>query len=142
MAKQFKIYFSQSDETVRDTIDPDIGEQTLLIREFEIEMLIAIYTIAARVQSAIPDSIECKDVIDQLKNTDKEEFVELTKKDLDYFKNGWAKTAGNRPYSWTETGEGILNQIMTPFDPEKIVKWDPKDNKFKVVETEDPVDKE
>ena len=112
MAKQFKIYFSQSDETVRETIDAEVGEQILSIRDFEIEMLKTIFQIAARVQQAIPDSIECKDVVDQLKNiTDSELFIELTKKDLEYFKSGFAKSIGTRPYSWTDSGEGILNQI-------------------------------
>lgn len=142
MAKQFKIYFSESDDIVNETIDPDMGEQPYTIREFEIELLKVIFKIASRFQKAIPDSIMCKDVVDQLEKTEIGSYIELTKKDLEFAKIGWANSAGMRTYSMTNKGESILSQLHNPFDPdsEKEIKFDQKTKKFFEVdpEKEDP----
>ena len=132
MAKQFKIYLSKSEELVKETFEIEIGKETVSIRRFEIELLKSLYMISSNFQTVIPDSIKCKDVVDQLKNiADDNTFIELTKNDIEYGKTGWEKTAGHRPYSWTHTGESILTQLYTPFDPEVEVEWDSKLNKFK-----------
>ena len=134
MAKQFKIYFSKSEEIVKETFDIDIGEESVSVKRLEIELLKVIFMISARFQTAIPDALECKDVVDQLKNiSDSAAFIELTKKDIEYGKTGWIKSAGQRLYNWIDKGEAILSQLHTPFEPEKNVVWDDKANKFKEV---------
>lgn len=134
MAKQFKIYFSESDEIATETFDPDIGEEKVSIRRFEIEMLSAIYKIATRFQTAISDSYECEDVVNQLKNIDDNAvYIELTKKDIEYAKTGWAKSAGVRPYAWNKHGKSILLQIEKPFDPESTIEWNEKLGKHREV---------
>jgi len=135
MAKQFKIYFSKSTETVTDTFDKDIGEVTISIRQFEIELLITLFSLAARFQAGM-DAFECKDIVDELKNlTDKEKFIELTDSDLKYGKTGWAKSVGSRNNNMIEYGESIIGQLYNPFDPDskKKITWDEDSQKFKEV---------
>jgi len=133
MAKQFKIYFSQSAETVTDTFDRAIGEVTISIRQFEIEMLMTLYMLSARVQSGM-EAFDCKDVVDQLKNiADKGKYIELTKEDLGFGITGWNKSVGVRNGNMIEYGESIVTQLYKPFEPDKKVKWDEGSNKFKEV---------
>ncbi|MCK5450245.1 MAG: hypothetical protein KAI70_00615 [Candidatus Omnitrophica bacterium] len=128
MAKTFKIYFSKSEEIVKETYNEEKGEETLSIKEYEIKLLTILFRLAARDQKTIDDSIECKDCISQLENIDKEEFVEFTKKDLGYCVQGWEVTKGSRPYSWIDTGGSMMKQISKPFEIDVV--WNDKLNKF------------
>jgi len=132
MAKQFKIYFSESDERVDIKFDKSAGVENVSPRRLEIEMLLMMYKFAARSQTAIADSRMCADCVDQLENlTDADKYIQFTEADLKFARKGFEKTVGVRDYTWNEYGDSLLRQIEKPFDPEKTVVFDHDLKRFK-----------
>ena len=108
MAKQFEFKFSDSQEIIE-------SEKTT---RGEIEKIILknIFQIAGAQQKDMGNYLECKDCISQIDNLKDGTVLLLTENDLKYVKEGFEKTAGNRPLAWLEYGENIFRQVKTPVE--------------------------
>ena len=108
MAKQFEFKFSDSKEIVE-------AEKTTR-GEIEKVILKNIFQIAGAQQKDIGNYLECKDCISQIDNLKDGTVLLLTENDLKYVKEGFEKTAGNRPLAWLEYGENIFRQVKNPVE--------------------------
>jgi hypothetical protein len=108
MAKQFEFKFSDS----KEIIEPD----KLTKGEIEKIILKNIFQLAGAQQKDIGNYLECKDCISQIDNLKDGAVLLLTENDLKYVKEGFEKTAGNRPLTWLEYGENIFRQVKNPIE--------------------------
>lgn len=132
MAKLFKIYFSESKEKVEETFDKDIGVEKVTIRRSELELLTTLFMLAARFETAPGKALECRDCVEAIGELiKKNKFVEFTKEDLKLAKAGYAKFGGGISYSTIDHCSSLLKQIDSPFDPDVVVVFDHKLNRFK-----------
>jgi len=120
MAKTYEFKFDETSEPINVEVGRD--EKGNVITEKkpkeDIEKMILknIFNIAAAQQKEIPAYLECKDCISQIDNLKSGAVLLLTESDMKYIKEGFEKTAGNRPFMWLEYGENIFRQIKTPVE--------------------------
>ena len=114
MAKQFEFKFSDDQAII--TIPLENAELKATKCELEKKMLKNIFQLAGAQQKDMGNYLECKDCISQIDNLKENAVLLLTENDLKYVKEGFEKTAGNRPLAWLEYGENIFRQVKNPVE--------------------------
>lgn len=115
MAKYFEFKFSEKSKTCQMQDEKGVISQ-YSVAETEKKVLKNIFHIAGMHQKEIGKYLQCKDCISQIDNLKDDSILLLTEQDIDFIKEGFEKTAGNRPFFWIEHCESIFRQIKSPVE--------------------------
>lgn len=113
MAKYFDFKFSDKEKTCNMKDEKGVISQ-YSIADIEKKVIKNIFNVAGMHQKTIEKYLQCKDCISQIDNLKDDSILLLTEQDIDFIKEGFEKTVGDRPFFWLEYCENIFRQIKEP----------------------------